>query len=294
MCIVVDADGGALCSGLCEATAQCPAGQLCDLLGPTGVCLPASIFAGLTLGSGAVGATCSSFSSCDSIAPATCGPFSGGGNVCTDTCAGAAVGCPSNWQCLTEQLFDPDAGASCAQDAGLCVAQDRNSDCWPISSGGDDRCHENFRADQCIQGLSLAAGTSGSVCTSDSQCKFNWCVGGQCADPCCTSNDCPQSQACAPILGPGNAQLLACYPSGGGTLALGQPCQLSLQQQCRSGYCVASNPYLTASQPGADTGYCSDTCCSDAQCGAGFACDFVGTSNADGGTAGLVTVCLKL
>jgi hypothetical protein len=112
-------------------------------------------------------------------------------------------------------------------------------------------------------------------CASSNDCQAALCLAVTedvkvCAQPCCSSRECGSVYLGVAF------QPLACAPTPDGTLRtcsrllteaairdIGAPC---LEDgQCRSGLCITT---------GADAPYCSDSCCTDANCGdiASFAC----------------------
>ncbi len=291
LCVTLGADAGAVCSSLCVATSECPAGEVCALLGAIGVCLsPAAAgYAPGQVGTGAIDSTCTSYTSCDSIAPASCAAFDTAKSpttVCTDTCAGKGLGCPTGWSCLTIGIFYvSDAGPTCTSNA-VC---DFNSGCYTTALGGDGKCHQEQYSDECVSFGQLAGSAAGATCTVDSDCAYNWCFNGVCTAPCCVSADCQSGQACGPLGGPSYSLQNGCVAATG-TQPLGAACTTTAAASCRSGVCLASDPYVASST----AGYCSDTCCSDAQCGAGYTCGLSPVGGADGGFVGYAGLCYKL
>jgi hypothetical protein len=139
-------------------------------------------------------------------------------------------------------------------------------------------------------------GLLGEACAADGDCAHGLCVDNKCSQPCCSSNDCNATNGtwtCQQIkksTANGAVFANACVPFyASGNAPVGTPGS----QDCRSG--------LTINVRDPDTnitsGYCSDVCCSDADCAAapGWMCQIV--SNAfffEGLTpqqAGLVGVC---
>ena len=283
VCVTLPSGSGAICSSLCEATDQCPSGMVCaNFPDPVGFCLPDSVV-GVTgeVGTSTMGQTCSSGLSCDSVAPDSCDLFNANSNndVCSDTCAGNGVGCTAGWSCVTLSLFYPDAGASC-RNTGTCT--DPNSGCFT-----DGRCHQEILTDECVTPTTTGEGGSGDSCEESTDCNSNFCNGGTCGDPCCRSTDCPSGQACEALVGPSDSIVMGCVATtaAGG---LGATCDTGTPTTCQSGFCIQNDPYDAGT-----AGYCADTCCSDAECGTGYACNLLSSTLPDG-TTGLVPFCLKL
>lgn len=114
-------------------------------------------------------------------------------------------------------------------------------------------------------GPSAGAGGFLSFCTNG--CKSNICSSGTyCSKPCCNVKDCTGAVNlfCTQVDG-----LKRCaYSPGLGTKLLGATCNGA--GECATGYCVSMD---------SSNYFCSDTCCSDFDCGTGFGCRPVSLSS---------------
>jgi hypothetical protein len=293
-------DGGvdSFCSFVCEGTVQCPPGMACASFGGGGQCIPESLAGGTQyFGSSQIGQSCSPTGyTCDSTTG--CGTYgTGSADVCSDTCLGPSSGvCPSGWQCNDVTYFSSvlDGGpASCTTNA-QCTSVSPDAQCFTHALGGTDQCYLVFQQDACFETASGGpTGTTGSTCTTDTNCKFGLCNVGKCADPCCSSTDCPTGYACTPVVEQQYSVLMVCLPTTG-TGAVGSACDpTATTNSCRSqtssgpgvtteGLCLPTDNYPGNSST---TGYCSDYCCDDSECGTGFTCTLVqiGTDNLGNG-----------
>jgi hypothetical protein len=311
------ADGGSssFCSSLCESTSisanGCPPGFACDSFGGGSACVPA-VDLGVSLGAGGIGTTCTlGAATCDS--PVGCGHYgASGANECSDSCYGPSPSdsstdvCPSGWGCDTQLYFTPggpDAGGAliaCTSNA-VCTQHSSDALCFEAAKGGDGFCHYVYREDACQD---FAAGpstaTTGTACAQDGDCAHGFCLTGKCADPCCHSGDCPGGYACQSVVQQLDSVVMACVPTAGSG-ALGAPCapggsgacraQVSPQVSPSQDLCIPSNPYAS----GGTTGYCSDTCCNDAECGdGGYYCGLWPVLTDGKGNPLFSSLCLKL
>jgi hypothetical protein len=294
-------DGGAdsFCSLVCvDTSTQCPPDFACASFGGGGQCIPESLAGGTgDFGAGGIGASCTAGSfTCDSFTG--CGSYAtGGGDVCSDTCLGPSSDvCPSGWQCDDVTYFSGllDGGpASCTTNA-QCTAVSPDALCFTHALGGPDQCYLVFQQDACFESPTGGPqATTGTACTADTGCKFGLCNNDKCADPCCSSADCPSGYACAPIIEQQFSVLMACLPATG-TGTVGTACDpTAATNACRAtlsspaagvageGLCLPADAYSSTNT----TGYCSDYCCDDTECGAGFTCTLVevGTDNLGNG-----------
>ncbi len=221
-----------LCSALCRADADCPAGWLCfqetlesgqdygycvDLTlcdadvdaCPAGqVCTVSEQPSGDALfricvdpaGAGDVGDPCRSADTCRN------GLCVDG--QCTAPCD-AAADCPAPFDCVPTEFSVSNGGTDtvslCLVDTGPCSS---NADCDPglacVFRAGD-----NATTTECAR--SLGGGPAGTACRSARDCEAGVCLAGLCTAPCRADADCPDGWACdrAPILGNTAA---ACVP----------------------------------------------------------------------------------
>ena len=136
----------------------------------------------------------------------------------------------------------------------------------------------------------------GNGCATDAQCRHGLCITSSsrhfCSKPCCGYYDCPGATTCLPQLGNGGEVYKACvdFPSGS-TLSPGGACDPHHPEVCRTGYCLAYDANDSAST----SGYCTYTCCTDADCSQpGARCRLEDTRlrYPDGGSPGLTGVCV--
>ena len=232
-----------ICTSLCCSEFDCPAGTGCLYFSGVQLCLPSRIFPPGWEFTAAVGQSC--------------GP---GGNSCR---------------------------------SGLCYVQDdrcmqsccTNADCGaaPCSWSSTGNTLRSF-----CDGVALLGDPPGAFCDGTPfGCQSGIClpdanspIGGVCAAPCCSEQDCPGSQGCVQVAGPWGpvgAQgsiTYACLEVPRGQQPLGEACAGPDDgAACVSGLCV--------------TGLCSRTCCADASCPAGFTCQ-----PASNGEGGYVRACL--
>ena len=255
---------------------------------------------------GSIGATCTSAAECDSILfcanPSAFGGASGP-KVCTRSCckseecgAGTSVCYPS-----------PDGGSACvpaasvgrgnlgtgaAGDAcsvhsecrsGLCEANKCfDTCCGDATCSGSQYCVKKTLpgTSRSVMACGAAVGNGGyqAFCSVDSQCQSGICSSGiYCSKACCTAKDCAGTAnfVCLHVV-PG---LRRCsYPGfTPGPKLLGAEC--AGNGECKSGHCLG---------PTGGPFYCSDTCCSNSDCGGGFSCSAANV----GGTNQLL--CVKL
>jgi len=113
-------------------------------------------------------------------------------------------------------------------------------------------------------------GNNGDFCTANSDCLRGNCIGpptgGKCADPCCSTTDCSSGYVCQPVQranADGLVRACALTPSTGNA-PMGSACSLSDNVPCRSTWCFADK---SGAPP-----YCTDSCCTNADCPSGFRC----------------------
>ena len=292
-------------TGACIGTASactpqnCPAPRQCDA--STQQCVDIN---------GNLGTACNGDLACQSK---ICGdgkiltPPVAGAGVCTKPCC-RSEDCGTGFVCFgpgtggnycvtpaslgrTAAVGSLSGGAACA--GGTC----RSGLC-----GADGRCTDTCCADRdCAPGSTCAASTvsghgtfscraTGSVdgtgsCNGDADCKSGICAQyyagfntyGRCAAPCCGSAACGSISAPGippvPTLcfvsqtprGDGVVAMCAQPKRGDGRGAVGDPCQGNAD--CYSDRCT------TSASGGGSSGFCTDACCVDADCGrAGFVC----------------------
>lgn len=261
----------------------CPANEHCDAV--THTCVNNT-----TVG---IGQACTATSECDSpffcadatVVGANVLPASATG-MCTEPCC-TSSNCPTGFVCYSpgsggHYCVDPSkvgraalgsdpAGATdnvatrCRSGElanGHCVDTCCNdSDC----SGGTKCAYGKMDThDGMICQPSSGSGVDGDFCSQPKECRDLVCGGFVCVANCCGSNVCA---------GNGNACVYAKYNSSPdvvafcaqgqlGSGAIGSTCQTS--NDCATNDCYDD---LVKSQL-----YCSDACCVDSDCGAGFAC----------------------
>ncbi len=305
-------DGGvdSFCSFACEGTVQCPPGDACANFGGGGQCIPESLAGGTQyFGSGLIGASCMPNAyTCDSTTG--CGEYgTTTANVCSDTCLGPSSGvCPGGWQCNNVTYFSGllDGGIACsgppATANATCTKVSPDALCFTTALGGTNQCYLVFQQDACFETLSgEPQATTGTACNADASCKFGLCNNGLCADPCCSTTDCPANYACTPLIEQQYSVLMVCLPSTG-TGALGAACDPTATNTCRAqtssgpgvtgqGFCLPVDLY-----PGntSTVGYCSDYCCNDAECGAGYTCTLTQIGTDGQGNPLSANACVKL
>lgn len=198
--------------------------------------------------------------------------------------------------CVPAELWDRDrpgtrfAGEPCSHD-GEC----RSGACTEPGGYCLDTCCSDAECAS-FGGICAAAGFGWSCgpalvepkpplagCERDSDCASGVCAvwadgKGRCAEPCCSSNDCPEialdggvkSVLCVPIPH-GTAIVYACaaLADGPANRPVGEPCDDA--GQCRGGLCVevpATDADRSADQGSSVIKVCSDVCCTDESCGA--------------------------
>jgi hypothetical protein len=249
----------AFCTYACAASAECPEGTRCaegdpDHAGAT-ICVPEAKL-GTSVGEGLAGDPCSGPAECRS---GICDPS----GVCSDTC----------------------------QDDRFCAAGgSTHFQCGVVATGGTvtARCREE----------DLDGGDQGDLCGGGmGSCALGMCMddpsdpgSGLCADPCCSSADCPEDTYC--WLGwegwqPGAGLVRACYPAGGsrGPGGFGDPC--TGDAECASLLCWPD--------PKDAKKRCTDTCCVDADCPTGYRCaPQLADIDGDGTKESYVPICVAL
>lgn len=212
---------------------SCPSGQACDT--STHTCRSAT-------GSGALGAACSTFADCQS---GHCESYAGT-KYCTQPCSTSAQ-CPSGFGCV-----DYGGGGACISSSALGFSLGTTSVNGSCSYGANpDPCHsatfsctaQNYCTDICGQDSDCAAGTSRNlVCLANG--GYQYCAPEFAVGTCSTDSDCG-----------GMAGACQTDPNGGGLhCTMGNGC--SSGTQCSRGACVA----------GTSQHYCSQPCCSTADC----------------------------
>jgi len=262
-------DGQRRCTRTCSASAQCPASFVCagqagadPFTHPNGlgICVATSVYyANYTVGSAGVGQSCPGTTPTHNDCHSVFGCDPSGG-TCTDTCG-----------------RDSDCGVS----GWICVA------------------YGSLRVTYCAQDPG-GSGTVGTSCPDDGYCKTGICNrnGSQhfCSKECCTQSDCGAlgSATCLAQLDASGSVYRACVdePSGA-SVALGGSCDPHNSNTCHSGYCMSVDP----TQPALTSGYCSTTCCTDADCSALANSHCVLEDDhlrwSDGGFTGYMGVCVK-
>ncbi len=229
---IVLGDGVGRCTRACSATHQCPLDFVCYALPPPGT----------------------SFCIHESLIGKDYGPSPPGA-----FCSATSNTCHSG-MCLTLTGVCTD---SCQHDRDCRTGEA----CTLLIGDFDGNGVDEVRTICMERGL---GGTTGDACTANSQCMRGNCMGtppgSVCGDPCCTSNDCPWGTTCQPVQRAGAEGLFracgAATPTG--DAPVGSPCNRADHTPCRSGWCFED-------KQGAPP-YCTDTCCTDADCPSGFRC----------------------
>jgi hypothetical protein len=272
-----DADAGessSPCSGFgcaCATSSDCPPRFACA----GKVALTTDVWNALTdaggvrgdAGSGVCVEPCCISSECDSDDGGS------GGQVCFATGAGGNYCVPPAWLGDRSTIGTALGGAACADDAGapcrsgLCVSGACADTCCSsrlsaIECAGGSICRfapfpgagfDKHETATCAPLPASARTNNGSGCASNSECKSNFCSGGDggvtsgdmptCREPCRNASDCAGSTRSPPWCGyldiPMSTDLVsACMPSnrGVGDAGGGSPCQLS--SDCARGYCA--------------------------------------------------------
>lgn len=206
--------------------------------------------------------------------------FPGGTLGCSAGCILDASGC-------TECTGDPDCASFdnrglCDLSTGVCEACLSNTDCDAGQTCHDGNCHGMLAV--------------GSACTSATQCDAGTCFGGEggyCSGACEADTDCDATSHCV-LAGTANAfcgrscqtsadcrepeygcrdwdddMRLECMPTGGGSGAVGDPCEAI--SDCAGGdlaTCFEGNYWLG--------GYCSlVSCTSQAGCPSNSHCGYI-------------------
>jgi Putative metal-binding motif len=248
ICVSNVSTGELTCGSFCNQTAGA---GLNDSCAPTEGCLRNLIdsdnlhLCSVTpVGGGAAGATCSIASACRS---GDCELADGTGGYCTDKCTHEA-GCPNNMVCHVYQ-------------------QPVTSGPFVIGNYYFSQCRPDARAS--AAGFGLAPG---AACTAPNQCQggTNMCVGGRCAQTCCTSAECAAGYGCT-LDGPRSAigynntagegidSVVPACTLNAGTRVAGAAC--TANSQCRSNICDRN------------LSICVDLCCNDSSCLNGTTCE---------------------
>ena len=243
----------------CASNAECNAGLFCD---------DPAVF-GAAGGTDLCSRGCCKSEDCGS-GSSVCYPAVDGGSACVP---GSSVG--------RAEIGTKPAGSTCTKnnecrsglcDTGTCFdACCSNSDC-PGSQYCVRRTLPGTTRQVMACGKNPGNGGFLAPCSVGSGCQSGLCLQvGVCTKTCCTSKDCAGTVSLSCIHAGG---LRYCASYSGGSKTLGASCAAS--SECKSGYCIS---------PGS---YCSDTCCSDFDCGAGFACRPASLNNTNH------LLCLKL
>ena len=267
-------DGTSRCTQACMASAQCPAGFLCYDQGGSGVCVAAT-----GVGGQGVDQSCSADTDCHSTY--TCL----GSGVCTDTCG-----------------LDADCqGTSQAQSDGwICLSAPAGSGRFPYcgadlgpSTHGAAECLDDQSCGGVSGACDLASGfcDMGNGCASDDACRHGMCITSgsrnYCSKPCCGYRDCLAGTTCLPQANANGTPFKACVDTpAGASKGLGAACDPHHPDVCLSGYCMATNPTDT----GSTQGYCTSTCCTNADCAYDASEHCVLEAN---GLGSLMGVCVK-
>lgn len=274
--------------------------------------------------SGPLDASCASNAQCDSsfcLVPGSSEPLPGRCSVSCGTTSDCAPGrrctepdaTPGLKACLSAAdgaVVGPKVrGASCSGAApeqcqsGLCVTNGAaNGFCFDECSR-DTHCRQGEVCRAIPTGnqtaVQLCAGPeAGALDVFPSECS-QACASGLCDDlaeycfsACCSSADCVTGSVCLAMLpvftadGSQSTTLMkGCVPAVAvGTARVGAACSLQDGTNCRSNLCIS-----TRADGSEGPGYCSDSCCVDADCGAGFVCG----AGYDEGSGYSFGVCLK-
>ncbi|MBS2028172.1 MAG: hypothetical protein JST54_09735 [Deltaproteobacteria bacterium] len=286
------ADGTYHCAQTCSGSSECPTSYLCADQGGSGICLDESAFGNFSVGTVGEDQTCTrpsndTTSQCHSIF--YCNASAGQQGICTDSC-GSTSECEQTSQSTS--------------DSWICVenGSPRIPYCWfpPTPS-----------AAQCTGASTDCGGVGGACnngycdvgngCVDDTQCRHSLCLKGNrnfCSEPCCSYWNCPGATTCLAVWGDddGGEVFRACVdePSNASGY-IDDPCNpQNGGNDCFTGYCMAYDAY----NPSSTNGYCTSTCCTDADCAdsyAGTHCVLEDNLVRDpgGGFTGLMGVCVK-
>ncbi len=133
---------------------------------------------------------------------------------------------------------------------------------------------------QCI--VAPGGGRTGDPCDAPEDCRDGVCLVDDdvCADTCCTSADCPADHHCRYLAGLGDSSLKVCLRYPAGNRAFGEACEDHLL----AGSCACVGALcLEPTRPG--QGFCSGTCCRDADCPDGWSCELAVELPFSAGTA---------
>ncbi len=266
-------------SNLCEAASDCRRdgcddGLRCEQA--TGDCLAIE-------SNGVLGERCEAAAECETGLCVDVSVQNQTHTVCTQPCCRSSD-CPVGFGCRYTlgvglcfpsdiyppgYTFDAGAGQSCGAGAqacqsGLCdLSDDRCIEiCCNDADCGGRTCQVQLVAEgsRAICGLNLLGmGRTGQGCSSEFDCHSAVCVPvpggvngqpGQCADLCCTNQECGPTTRCGQVVTPGGNIVSACVPVPPGPLPLAEPCQQD--ESCESGHCIERS--------------CRAPCCRDRDC----------------------------
>lgn len=282
----------------CRQSGVCPDGWQCDAA--TGDCLPPG-----PPPAGNLGDDCEADEDCNS---GLCLQVNVAGSpqaVCSQLCC-TSTECPPNFgclylggvkYCLPDRIFP--AGVEFTSNWGQTCGPTGSSCRSGLCDVGDDQCQAGCCTDADCGGLlctwravgggqrmmcdtptGIGFGRTGDDCSQflELECLSGICIfaqgRAQCADGCCSAQDCPNGYQCGQVqsgVQGDDSVTTGCVPLTRGNLAFGEPC--IADEACQSGMCVQEQ--------------CAEPCCETAHCPANSRC--IPRDNGEGGS---VRVCV--
>ncbi|MDF1566000.1 MAG: hypothetical protein P1V51_23395 [Deltaproteobacteria bacterium] len=228
---------------------------------------------------------------------------------CTIACS-ASSQCPAGFRCadrsedgafvcLPPSLAGGSVGSAALGDpclldddcqSGFCESEVCADTCQRQDDCGGDGSYEcqvvsrGGRSGAFCGPTAASGGLQGEVCADSAECARGVCADNSpdpstCSDPCCSSADCPPGHICWLVTwadwqrGDGLPRTCVEFQSPGST-PIGDPCVDDYD--CARGSCVID--------PQTERAACSDVCCTDADCGAGYRCEPIPYDVDDDGT----------
>ncbi len=284
------------CATACSSTGQCPPSFACSDFNGGGVCLPVSeifVYAdggpSFTIGTEAIGQSCTqpatnpaNSTPCDSTFLCS---SPGGTGTCIDSC-GIDSDCQDSqtsnmgWVCATLNLTSGASLDACTPPL-TNIGCTFDSDCVAALGSGATCALSGF----------CTANPVGAACSANTTCDHGVCLSGTCSRPCCNWWSCPSGETCGPVMDSQGDVFKACQPQipDAGGLLPGNPCDTANPNACVTGLCFYNDPAV----PG-HAGFCSETCCRDADCPTGYTCELEdnGFPYPDAGSSGAMGYCI--